>query len=187
MTTLISVPGIQRTSLWFRWELVNIGRRLNVDPDFLANVMSVESGFKPEATNPYTSATGLIQFMPTTAERLGTTVGALRGMSAEDQLFYVERFYKPFTGRLRTPGDAYMATFMPAYVGDPPETILFSQGSKGYEQNKGLDKNKDGYITVGDVTGAAQRNYERAANMTRTEVPEEEPPRPKAQGAQENG
>ncbi len=191
MSSLLAVPGLIKTSAWFRWELVNIGRRLNINPDYLSNVMGIESGFNPAATNPYGAATGLIQFMPATAERLGTTTGALRAMSAEDQLQYVEAFYKPFAGRLHNPGDAYMATFMPAFVGKPSSFVLGQEGSnetisglsKGtiYEQNAGLDQNHDGYLTVGDVTAVAENRYHSVS--ARIEVPEEEPLRPKAAGA----
>ena len=37
-------------------------------------------------------ATGLIQFMPNTAEGLGTSTGELAGMSRARQMHYVEKY-----------------------------------------------------------------------------------------------
>lgn len=181
MAQLLALPGISRTSDWFRWRLVQIGRELSVNPDYLSAVMSLESGFRPDAVNPYSGATGLIQFMPATAKGLGTTVESLRQMSAEDQLYYVQQYYRPFTGRLRNPGDAYMATFMPVYVGRTESTVLFTEGQTGYTQNRGLDRNKDGVITVGDVTGQINAQYQRGLNAGYIDVPDEEPSRPKVE------
>lgn len=187
MASLANVPGLKRTSPWFRWALVQIGKALTVNPDFLATVISAESGFDPHAVNlqclkqgkpPSACATGLIQFMPRTAERLGTSTDELRGMSAENQLFYVEKFYRPFAGKLLTVGDAFMATFMPEHAGQPDDFVLFAEGSKGYEQNAGLDRNKSGTITVGDVTAGAVARLASASG--RVDVPEQEPRRPMA-------
>lgn len=141
----------ERTSAAFRRELMAIGERLSTDGNFLAAVMACESGFRPEATNPTGGATGLIQFMPATARHLGTTTDALRGMTAEEQLPYVEAYYAPFAGRLHSATDAYMATFLPKYVGQPTDTVLATDPEIIYVQNKGFDHEGKGFITVGDV------------------------------------
>ncbi len=62
---------------------------------------------------------------------------------------------RPHVGRVRpnVPGDYYLAVFYPAYIGRDPSTVIFSSGDTGYAQNSGLDRNGDGLITVGDVTG----------------------------------
>lgn len=64
-----------------------IGRALNeiagllgVSVDWLHNMISLESAWKPQARNPFSGARGLIQFMPKTAAGMGFTVGA--GISA---------------------------------------------------------------------------------------------------------
>ena len=59
---------------------------LHVDAYALANVINFESGFNPQAVNPSSGASGLIQFMPRTATGLGTSVGTIRGMSALQQM-----------------------------------------------------------------------------------------------------
>lgn len=146
----------------FQRELVRVATRLGLDPAPLAAVMAIESGFRANARNPHTRATGLIQFMPATAINLGTTVDELAQISALQQLPFVEKYYRPFASRMKTPGDYYMATFMPARTGEPPETELFRQGTKGYEQNRVLDRNSDGVITIEDVTRTLNERLDEA-------------------------
>lgn len=136
----------------FQRELVRMATRLGLDPSPIAAVMSIESAFKPNARNPHTRATGLIQFMPATAIGLGTTIDELAQISALQQLPFVEKYFRPLVPRIKTPGDYYMAVFMPAHVGEPGETELFRKGTKGYEQNAVLDRDGDGVIRIADVT-----------------------------------
>jgi len=156
MLTLIGAPGLETTSPAFRSELVSMANRIGLNPDALAVVISFETAgtFDPAQKNYAGSgATGLIQFMPSTAKVLGTTTAELATMSAEEQLSYVEAYYKK-TGKLQqigSPLDHYLAVFSPKYVGHPPATPMYSKGSKAYEQNAGLDADGDGVITVGDV------------------------------------
>ena len=103
---LLAFPGIGRTSRAFRAELVRVGERLDIDPNFIAAVMAAESGFDPKATNPVGGATGLIQFMPATARLYGTTTDAIRRMSDVEQLTLVERFYATHRGRINSPAAA---------------------------------------------------------------------------------
>lgn len=49
--------------------------RLGVTRDSLYKLISFESGWDPKATNPYTGARGLIQFMPATAKWMGYAAG----------------------------------------------------------------------------------------------------------------
>lgn len=175
---MLAIPGLlTKTTPEFRTSLVQMASKLGLDPSFIAAVMSRESGFNPQAVNPFTKATGLIQFMPNTAKILGTTVEALFGMTAIGQLFFVEKYFKPFAAKLKTPGDYYMAVFMPAHIGKPRDFVLFRKGEKGYEQNAGLDLDKDGVITVGDVTRAIETTVERARSQPEVHVdaPKAEP------------
>lgn len=145
----------------FQKKLEEVAKRLKVKPSDLLGIMKHESGLKASAVNPYTGATGLIQFMPATAKRMGTSVEALKNMSALEQLDYVEKFYKPVAGKAKDIGDLYMFTFLPAAVGKPDDFVLGARGSNDklfginknalYTQNKGFDKDNKGYYTVGDV------------------------------------
>ncbi len=154
---LLDLPGLrtrESAEPGFAAALSAVADSLGLDPSYIGAVMSNESGFHPDAVNKDTNATGLIQFMPDTAKLLGTTVQALRSMTAVEQLDYVRAFYAK-TGRAihrDVPGDYYMATFLPAFVGKPPGFVLARKGQPIYDQNKGLDADGDGTLTVGDVT-----------------------------------
>lgn len=175
MTPMLAVPNLSKTTPAFREELVRLAGKLGLNPSFIAAVMSRESGFNPQAVNPFTKATGLIQFMPNTAKVLGTTVDALFNMSAVAQLFFVGKYFAPFADKLSTPGDYYMAVFMPAHIGKPADFVLFKKGEKGYEQNAGLDLDKDGTIKVGDVTRAIDQTVQKAQTQAPVMVDENSP------------
>lgn len=123
------------------------------EPNWLMTCMAWESGrsFRPDVKNMAGSgATGLIQFMPATARALGTSVERLAAMTAEDQLNFVWKYFRPFDGRLRSLADVYMAILWPAAVGKPDSHPLFT-GGIAYRQNAGLDVNKDGRVTKAEA------------------------------------
>ena len=146
----------------FLIEVKNMSERLGVKPDDLMAVMAFESGgINPAAVNKWSGATGLIQFMPSTAEGLGTTTEALRGMSAMEQLPYVETYLSQHgirAGRNNSLSDLYMAVLWPAAVGKPDGYVLFSSGSNAYSQNAGLDINHDGAITKAEAVQLVLNN-----------------------------
>jgi len=100
-------------------EIVRVANQVGVHPSWLANVINFESGGNPQARNPYSSATGLIQFITSTANRLGTSVDALYGMTGRQQMAYVEKYFSPYSGRLKSQEDVYMAVFYPKAIGNP--------------------------------------------------------------------
>jgi hypothetical protein len=146
----------------FNKKLEKIARDLGTTSNAMLAVMKQESGVNPAAQNKSGGASGLIQFMPATARMLGTTTDELRQMDGVQQLDYVYKYYK-YTGvGDGSVGDLYMATFMPKYVGYPDHTVLGQNGAEGfsgkvYAQNKGLDRDGDGKITVGDVKKSVAR------------------------------
>lgn len=132
--------------------LKKVASNLGVNADDMLKVMTKESGLNPAAVNRYSNATGLIQFMPSTARGLGTTVEALRNMSGVEQLKYIELYYKRLGIKPGMDvGDIYILNFYPAAINKPRDYVIASSGSKIYSQNAGLDINKDGKITVQDV------------------------------------
>jgi LysM repeat protein len=153
----------RRVTATFRAEVRGVAARLGMSADHLMAIMHYETGgsFRPSIRNPYTGATGLIQFLPSTADRLGTSVAELAAMTAEEQLVWVERYFAPFRGRLGSLGDAYMAVLYPAAVGQPGEFVLFRVGSQCYETNPGLDRDGDGAVTRGEVATALDGVLER--------------------------
>jgi hypothetical protein len=131
-----------------RWIAENLGCPANS----LMACMAWESGesFRSDIKNAAGSgATGLIQFMPSTARALGTTTAKLAALSPEDQLNYVYKYFQPFAGRLHNLGDVYMAILWPKGVEKPDHYVLFDKKKMPttFRQNAGLDVNKDGLVT----------------------------------------
>lgn len=141
-------PEFKKRVLW-------MGDALDVDPSWLMACMAFEdaetfaSGTKNAAGS---GAVGLIQFMPSTALKLGTTVADLAKMKPEDQLKYVYRYFQPLAGKLHNLGDVYMAILWPKAVGKTDDYVLFDRSKTvtAYHQNQGLDGNKDGLVTRGE-------------------------------------
>lgn len=120
----------------------------------LMSCIAFESGetFSPSVKNAAGSgATGLIQFMPSTARGLGTTTESLAAMSAVEQLQYVRDYFRPYAHRISTINDMYMAILLPKYVGASQDSILFNSGTVAYRQNSGLDLNTDGKVTKAEA------------------------------------
>jgi hypothetical protein len=133
--------------------------------DYMA-CMAWESGetFSPAVKNMAGSgATGLIQFMPATAKGLGTSVEALARLTAIEQLEWVERYFRPWTGKLSSLADLYMAILWPAAVGKPLDHVLWDRSSRPttYRQNAGLDSNRDARITKREAVAKVQAKLEK--------------------------
>lgn len=131
--------------------------------NWLMSCIAFESGesFSPSIRNAAGSgATGLIQFMPSTAKYLKTTTDRLAAMSSVQQLDYVKLYFKPYAHRIDTLSDMYMAILMPKYIGQPENTEIFSSGI-AYRQNSGLDKNRDGTVTKAEATAKVQAKFDK--------------------------
>ncbi|TPJ52573.1 transglycosylase SLT domain-containing protein, partial [Mesorhizobium sp. B2-6-7] len=140
-----------------------LSKRIGCDPSHLMAAMAFESGetFAPDKRNPSSGATGLIQFMRSTAEGLGTSLEALAQMSQVQQLVYVEKYLAPYAGRFGSLSDMYMAILYPAAIGKPEASVLFSSGTKAYSQNSGLDVNGDGFVTKGEAASKVQAELDK--------------------------
>lgn len=135
----------------FKNKIIDIASKLQVQPDHLMAVIAFESGntFKPDIKNKYGSgAIGLIQFMPFVAKSLGTTTEKLSKMTAVEQLDFVYKYLKPYSGRMKTLEDVYMSVLYPVAIGKGSDHVLFRKGTITYKQNAGLDINKNGFVTV---------------------------------------
>lgn len=184
--------GIERLPAQFLYELSRSLLALGVDPNAVLSVLKHESNFNPGAKNEQLVdgqkrliAGGLIQWINSTAKRYGTTVQDLLQMDALGQLPFViaywESMAKTFPSRKGrwTPEQALRAVFFPSSVGKPDAHVIGNKDAepkddsdaaakaaafvrKVYEQNKGLDKNKDGLITAGEVDLSAKNVYAAA-------------------------
>jgi peptidoglycan hydrolase-like protein with peptidoglycan-binding domain len=142
----------------FKRKVRAISAGIGCDPNYLMACMAFESGesFSPSMKNMAGSgATGLIQFMPSTAKGLGTTTEALARMTAVQQLDYVERYFKSYPN-VRTIEDVYMAILWPRAIGKPNDYVLFASPTKQYKQNSGLDQDRDGKITKFEAAAAVR-------------------------------
>ena len=143
------LPHEDKVSADFVLEVRGMCERLDIDPTWLMAVMAFETGgsFFPDVQNAASGATGLIQFLGSTAKGLGTSTDELAAMTAVEQLAYVEKYLEPYAGRVRTLEDLYCAVLWPAAIGRPAGYALFRRPSLAYEQNRGLDRDRDGVVT----------------------------------------
>lgn len=158
------------------WEEANKGflggvegtaRRLGINPADLLKVMNFESSLDPSARNSKSGASGLIQFLPDTARELGTTTEALRRMTREQQLPYVERYLQSHGVK---PGASLEQLYMSVLAGNAGRSgSLWLTGTPEYAQNAGLDTNKDGIITTREATQMVEQRWAKdAPQLTQT-------------------
>jgi len=141
--------------------LADTARTLNMRPDDLLAVMYSETWprLDPSSRNP-AGAVGLIQF---------TTGGGFSEAELETivrlpptgQMPYVRRYFGKWGNRTYPDaGSIYAFVFTPGRAlsrGIAPDSVMAAAPEPFYENNKILDVNKDGRITVGDL----QANIDR--------------------------
>jgi len=153
----------------FDKKIVEVAKKHGMNPAHLKAVMNLETGgtLSPSKKNRKSSATGLIQFMASTAKGLGTTTGDLAQMSQVEQMDYVDKY---FSNKHIRPGnlqDTYMSVFSPAFIGKDANHPMYSAFSKSaknreaYARNAGLDLNKDGVMTTGEAARAVEKWLKR--------------------------
>jgi len=161
----------------FSNKLNDISQELGMNPRDLLLVMYLESGANPNAVNksikdPEYQARGLIQFMPKTLQGMGLSKEDSLNFEkrpAEDQLDFVKKYVQSHRGlaggkSFTSATQYYVANVWPIALkkwnGDDPVknanvVVLDSKNPKeagAYKANPLLDYNKDGKITVGDLT-----------------------------------
>lgn len=146
----------------------SVARAIGFPVDWLMACIAFETGetFNPAIVNKLSGATGLIQFMDRTAISLGTTTAALRAMTITEQLAWVRAYFEPYKGRLHTLEDVYMAILYPAAIGKPDSFVLFDAPKKAYDQNAGLDANKDRIVTKREAAARVREKLWRGAQFT---------------------
>ena len=154
----IAWGGHKNVSKEFKKKVIAICKRLEINPDYLMSCMALETvrTFSPSVKNPL--ATGLIQFLKSTAISLGTTIEELAKMTQVEQLDYVEKYFQKYKGKIQNIEYIYMVIFYPMAVGKPNDCIISTKGNSVYDKNKGLDINQDGILTKGEA-GVVARQY----------------------------
>ena len=134
----------------FLRQVEGVAQRVGAKPEELMGVMSLETmgTFRPSVANPDTHATGLIQFMPRTAQGLGTSIGELSRMTPAEQLPWVEKYLSQpaYRGRVGTLEGLYSAV-LPGHIMGPDE-VMFRPGTAAYNANKWLDTDHQNGISV---------------------------------------
>eukprot|EP01025_Chloroclados_australasicus_P050927 TRINITY_DN591_c0_g1_i9.p1 TRINITY_DN591_c0_g1~~TRINITY_DN591_c0_g1_i9.p1 ORF type:complete len:337 (-),score=24.29 TRINITY_DN591_c0_g1_i9:192-1061(-) len=145
----------------FRSKVDTIAASLGVEGGELMAIMDFESGISPKAVNSVSGATGLIQFMPSTAQGLGTSSSALKAMSAVDQLDYVQKYFEQWLSASGSYdlSDLYMSVLWPRAIGKSSSYVLFSSPDIAYTQNSGLDVDSDGDITKSEAASKVIKKY----------------------------
>lgn len=165
----------QKVSPEFRFKLIDICNSFGWAPERASDLMACmafESGetFSPTIRNGAGSgAIGLIQFMPATAAYLETTIHDLAAMTAEQQLDYVKKYFKPYASRIWSLNDMYMAILLPKYIGKSDDSVLFD-GGIGFRQNSGLDTDKNGKITKAEATAKVRDKLMKGLEFATNEV-----------------
>lgn len=182
---------------WIKF--VQMCNRLGAKPEDLARVINSESRFDSHAMNVqngHVVAKGLNQLIKKTALSLGMSEqewNNYENVSAEDQLQFVEKYFHNVgkatgaDGKWASATQLYVANFAPKYVhkSSDPNAVLYNSSDNHIEylQNKGLDKNKTGLITAGDlarsVSGKLPENIVEAihkAQGNKSEIPAQTKP-----------
>ncbi|OQP59761.1 hypothetical protein A3860_36390, partial [Niastella vici] len=180
----VSMVWGKKVDIDFRIKVAEVAKNLKLDVNYLMSIMAFETGgsFSPSQKNGAGStATGLIQFMKKTALDMGTTTDALAKMTAVQQLDYVQKYFKNYTGKLTSLEDAYMVVLWPAAATKDNDYVLFNKyetdknGVKtetlNYKQNAGLDTNGDEQITKEEVSAVIKAKFE-AGKKQQNEVKE---------------
>jgi hypothetical protein len=142
-----------------------------LNAEAIKRVIQHESGGDPAAVNKDSGATGLIQFMPQTAENLGTTTDELKAMPVEDQVRLVVKYFENAGITAESQPDDYaLAVAAPAFVGKPDETVVYPKGSKAWEQNTPWRPADGGDITVGSIKAFYSGGGKEAAPAADTEA-----------------
>lgn len=154
--------------------------RLGIDPNWLMYVMYHESGLNPRSQATYYKfigcgggyAGGLIGFTPCTQKGLGFTgtPDDFVKLSGSEQMEYVYKLYKPYSGRINNYADLALVTAFPVALGKPMDWVFQSpsEGVSASEYVKGnpaFDLNKDNKVTLSEF-------YEYQDNKVRQVVPE---------------
>ncbi len=143
--------------------------KLGIDPAGLAMLIKTESQWNTKGVNPDTLASGIFQIVPDTAAYLlgepkPTTMedrtrlsNKITAMSETEQINLMEKYFTTIkksypNANLNSIEDISVAAFYPQALNYPPEGVIGDKhGSQKqqriYEQNRGLDKDKDSVIT----------------------------------------
>ena len=129
---------------------------LGAPDSWLLLVFYLESRLDPTAHRPGSNFYGLSQLNASDVTKYsgGLSPQAYLALPASGQVPIIAAWYRDaLAGKsLPSPGAFYSVNLAPANVGDGSAgTVLYKSPSAAYQGNAGLDVNKDGAITIGDL------------------------------------
>ncbi|WNJ16100.1 transglycosylase SLT domain-containing protein [Pontibacter sp. G13] len=155
----------------FEEKVREISAMLGVPASWLMAVMYAESRFDPGIANHQGSgAIGLIQFMPETARSLQVSPERLKRMDGIQQLEYVYLYLqrnRERYGDYLSLTDLYLSILYPKALGQEPCYTMYANPTRAYRQNRGLDENQDGRVTVSDIDRFLKRRFPEAYRTER--------------------
>lgn len=153
---------------------------LDVDPSWALVVLAFDSGFDPLRESP-NGARGLWQFMGTyyvspTGEKVRRLYEEKDPVKQLADAFHFwtmqKRIYR--VSKLPTRAHFFCLSLAPERLAGntpaPMDTLLFPSSSKSYEMNKGLDREKKGYVLLSDLEWPLQKASQVYAQRLRREL-----------------
>ncbi|WP_143306858.1 hypothetical protein [Chitinophaga vietnamensis] len=138
--------------------ILGIEQRLGFPALSLVDCIMFETGgtFSPGIKNSSSGATGLIQFLESTAEGIEKGLyKRLPAMTVSQQLVYVEKYFlqlkKVYPAPPNEAFDVYCLMLHPPLFNKPDSTVFATEGTKRYLWNKGFDVDSSGVITKGEI------------------------------------
>lgn len=152
------IEKVHQNQQAFGEKVITIANDLDLLPEWLMCVMNNESGLDSTARNPYSSATGLIQFMDATATDLGTTTDELAAMTNIDQLDFVKLYFTKYGyyKHINDFGDLYLSMLYPLALYKDDSFMLPDWVTKA---NPTFDTNKDGHLTKAEFKENVTAKY----------------------------
>ena len=140
----------------FESTVKDIGNKYGFDPNWLMFWMFSESQLNPQQTG---WGTGLIQWTNSSASASGTSTSALAGMTAEEQIKYVDNWFTAngnIAGKIKNITDIKLLGFQPArFMGgefNSADSVVFPQGTSNWNTlNKAYTGGEKRDITVADI------------------------------------
>ena len=145
-----NIPVSVRTA--FAQKVVAIAQYLNIDPNWLMQVMYAESKLNHQAKNIQQGkliAAGLLQW----TKASGVLPQSVLSLSHLQQLDKVKTYFTPYRGKMNSYFDVYMVTFFPMGMGKPDYYVFETKKLSAAliaKQNPAVNRNRDGKITMGE-------------------------------------
>jgi soluble lytic murein transglycosylase-like protein len=147
-TGSVTPPEDIKANTGFTSAVDALASKYNISADEVYSVIQGESAFNPTAQNA-SGATGLFQFIPSTAEELGTTTEAILRMSPVEQV----ALYDKYLQRWEYTGDNRLGIMQaaPAFASRASGDTIYDTDSAAWRQNPGWRSLGDGPITVESI------------------------------------